>query len=196
MLVQGVNLVKRFQRHLLFKNLNFQIDTGDILGISGRNGTGKSTLLKIIGGYLEPSEGEVKLNETHFAQQTPNIGFSSPYLELPEELSLHKLLHFHSQFKMPKLSFNEMAERTLLPLSKPIADFSTGMKHRVQLLLCFYFQNDLILFDEPTSNLDEQGFLWWSNELLNINSVATVIASNQPKELNFSNRKLDLNQFT
>ena len=84
-----------------------------------------------------------------------------------------------------------MAERASLPLKKPISDFSTGMKQRAKLITAFFFENDLIFMDEPTSNLDEEGFLWWKEETMSLTKTI-LIASNDSREIDLCESKVEL----
>ncbi len=177
----GKDLGKKFGKHWIFRHLDFEIETGSKTAIVGNNGSGKSTLLQIISGYLSPSEGKVSTDPTSLDEL--RIAYVGPYTEVIEEFRLEELLKFHAKFRTPNLSFEEMADRSSLPLSKDISEFSTGMKQRTQLALAFYYENDVILLDEPTSNLDEQGFQWWKKEIHLKTSEVVVIASNQREEI-------------
>lgn len=193
MILQARGLGKKFNRRYVFKDLAFEASRGEILGIQGKNGSGKSTLLKLLAGYLEPSKGEILLDEENISQSNRLFSFSAPYQELIEEMTLMELLVFHSKFRVPDHSFEEMAGRSSLPLHKPIEVFSTGMKQRAQLVLTFFFQSDVILMDEPTSNLDTEGFDWWRSELEKIKASAlTIIASNDRNELNLTDKMISL----
>ena len=85
-----------------------------------------------------------------------------------------------------------MAESASLPLDKPISDFSTGMKQRSKLLTAFCFENDFIFMDEPTSNLDEEGFRWWEKSVEEVSSKLLIVASNDKNEIQLCTKQLHL----
>ena len=190
--IKGVDLAKKYGKNWVFRNLNFEAEEGKKTAILGKNGSGKSTLIQIIAGYLTPSKGQMLLNGKPFEPQDVQIGFIGPYTEVIEEFTFRELLNFHSQFKTSLISFEEMAEQSSLPLDKPIADFSTGMKQRVKLSTIFYFENELIFMDEPTSNLDEEGFQWWKTATENIQKKTIFIASNDKNEIALCEKQISL----
>lgn len=191
MTVTGENVGKKFGKNWIFREQNFMVETGISVAITGKNGSGKSTLLQIIAGFLTPSEGEIKVDGKSIGGEHSAV-FVGPYTEIIEEFSLKEFLDFHSTFKQPICTIEEMAESASLPLSKPISDFSTGMKQRVKLITSFYFENDMIFMDEPTSNLDAEGFDWWKNELLKLQKRLIIMASNDLQEIALSQKQLHL----
>ncbi len=190
--VKAENLGKKFGRHWVFRKLNLEINKGASTVITGNNGAGKSTLLQILSGYLSPSEGSVAIDGRKIGiEDHHSIGFAAPYVEIPEEFSFQEFLHFHSNFRERSLAIEEIAERSSLPLHKTIADFSTGMKQRVQLCTIFYFRNELLFMDEPTANLDEKGFSWWLKEVQSLDTPR-IIASNQQREIEVCQEQISL----
>ncbi|MFK7953002.1 MAG: ATP-binding cassette domain-containing protein [Ekhidna sp.] len=184
MVLSAEDIGKKFGKNWIFRHLDFEIKKGRPCVIVGKNGSGKSTLLQIISGFLSPSFGKIKINNKIIDESDKSICLIGPYTELIEEYTLREHLQFHSQFKKALCSFEEMATSASLYMDKPILDFSTGMKQRVKLITCFFFENDIILMDEPTSNLDSEGIDWFSQELKKVekNNLITI-ASNQKEEI-------------
>lgn len=182
MKIEGVGLGKKFGKHWIFRNKSFELSNTSV-AITGKNGAGKSTLLQIIAGYLSPSEGEILINGDKNDEHDVNISFVAPYMEIIEEFTLNEWLTFHSKFRKPQVSFAEMAELASIPLHKSIATFSTGMKQRAKLITAFYFENDILFMDEPTANLDSEGFDWWGRNSENLKNKLIFIASNDPREI-------------
>lgn len=183
---------KRYSnKEWIFKDLNYHFRAGDKVAITGHNGSGKSTLLKAIGGMTLPSKGKVSYiinNEPLPAEKLlHHIAFASPYLELIEEFSLSEMLSFHFQFKQIR---NALSQKDLIDIlylqgneSKIIKNFSSGMKQRLKLGLCFYTEASLILLDEPCSNLDQRGQDWYRAQIQQLpDDTLLFIASNQPEE--------------
>jgi ABC-type multidrug transport system ATPase subunit len=183
------NIGKKFGRNWIFRNLQFTINSAQPHAILGRNGSGKSTLLKIIGGFGTPTEGSITYQP---AYEEIDMAMISPDLELIEEFTFKEFIEFHSTFKVPKESLGAMAEQAQIPLTRPLKDFSTGMKQRVKLCTAFYFENDMILLDEPTSNLDNQGIEWFMKEIEKQMSRLVIIATNQKIEADVCSKKIEL----
>jgi ABC-type multidrug transport system ATPase subunit len=193
--IKGEDVGKKFGKNWIFRHLDFEIKKGETTAIVGKNGAGKSTLLQIIAGFLTPSSGFITIDGLTTDDSKASINLIGPYTELIEEFTLRELLSFHSQFKKPSCSFEEMAESASLNLHKPILDFSTGMKQRAKLLTCFFFEDDILFMDEPTSNLDEEGLNWWMSSIEKLKTERLIlIASNQKEEIGICNKIIQLSQ--
>lgn len=195
MKVELLGLGKKFNKEWIFRDLNYSFEDQSITAITGNNGSGKSTLLRLISSFSDPTLGKIK-----YSINPPNhsIGYVAPYLELIEELTLWEHLEFHFQFRKTVLAFDEMITEAGLKaaINKPITDFSSGMKQRVKLLLAFFSQDQLLLLDEPCSNLDETGIQWYQNQLKSIISTRTIIiASNQRFEYDQCTSILSIENF-
>ena len=191
MKVSAQDIGKKFGRNWIFRNLTFDISSGSKTALTGKNGSGKSTLLQLLSGFSTPTEGKILHNEQVIDIDTQSSVFIGPYTEIIEEFTLSEFLAFNSQFKQPLISMEEMATSASLPLDKVIGDFSTGMKQRAKLITAFFFHNELIFMDEPTSNLDEEGFEWWKKQLYLLKST-TVLASNQKDEIALCEQRIQL----
>lgn len=174
---------------------------GEPCAVTGPNGSGKSTLLRVLSGYQPPTEGKISLKIGGKAIAAEDsfrfVSIAAPYLELIEDFSLAELLRFHFSFKRVSANrpLEELAERMYLyqAWNKPIKHFSSGMKQRLRLGLAFYTDTPILLLDEPTSNLDEQGQQWYKQEILSVLPAKLVlIASNQPTEYHFCSNRLNL----
>ena len=185
---------KKFNRNWLFKNVNLHVAANKSYALTGFNGSGKSTLLQLIYGYQVPSAGTVVYtNGTEIISPDvvyKHIMFVAPYLDFPEELSLLEVLQFHFAFKQKVTTVTdaEMIAEAGLEGSehKHIKYFSSGMKQRLKLMLAFYTQCDVLLLDEPCSNLDEWGIEWYRKMMLQQKGKRTIlIASNQKAEYDF-----------
>lgn len=192
---------KKFQKEWIFRNLNCTFQNNIPSAIVGPNGSGKTTLLKLIAGFLQPSEGKVS-----YRNQTDEIGpeqifkhlaMAAPYLELVEELTLMEFLKFHFSFKkmVPGISMKDFVQETSLSRAadKYIKHFSSGMKTRLKLGLCFFGASPVMLLDEPTSNLDSKGLDWYMQNIMNAQKDRLlIICSNQKYEYEFCQQIIDL----
>lgn len=185
------NIGRRYNRNWIFRGISTIIPSGTHCAILGPNGSGKSTLLQVLSGSLRPSEGslrhqldQIDLPEDQVAQL---LSIATPYLELLEELTLEEHIRFHFQFRKQLVtdSPKQLAERMQLGTAfrKQVKVFSSGMKQRLKLGLAFFSESSLLLLDEPLSNLDEEGAVWYKGLIEQYTSGRTVlIASNQPQE--------------
>lgn len=197
------NLSKKYHREWIFKNINTKLISGKSYAITGPNGSGKSTFIQVIAGALIPSSGNIIYQN---GQNIPvedvyqHLSFASPYLELIEEFTLTEFLQFHFKFKSIKtgMDINDIIEVTYLndARNKYIKNFSSGMKQRLKLALCFFAETPIILLDEPTSNLDEKGINWYKDHIQNNTSnKLVIIASNQKEEYTHCNSIININDY-
>lgn len=204
-LIQSQNLSKSFGRRLIFKNINFSWEEKGIFGISGPNGSGKSTLVKIVAGLISPSSGKI-IHKNSGGEIIPeklhnHIGFVSPYLILYEEFSAWENLKIFA--KIRGVTLNE--EKVLYYLQQFLLDnrkddlvktYSSGMKQRLKFIFALMHSPDVLIFDEPTSNLDEEG----KKVVYNISrdegkNRIVIIASNESKDIELCNEVLLLEKF-
>ena len=203
--IQSQNLSKLFGRRLIFKDINFSWSEKGIFGISGPNGSGKSTLVKIVAGLIASSSGKI-IHKNSGGEIIPeklhnHIGFVSPYLVLYEEFSAWENLIIFAQIR--GVTFNE--ERILFYLKQFLLDtrkddlvktYSSGMKQRLKFIFALMHSPEVLIFDEPTSNLDEEG----KKVVYDIvreegKSRLVVIASNEVKDLELCSEVLLLEKF-
>lgn len=192
---------RRFNREWIFRNINYEFESGSSYAILGTNGAGKSTLLQVISGSLSSSEGKISYlhgdinidQEKIFIQQS----MVAPYLELIEEFTLTELIDFHFRFKKYRQGLNRQGVIELLGLKnaefKAIKYFSSGMKQRVKLALAFCSDTAMLLLDEPASNLDQQGHDWYLSLASTFSSDRLlIICSNQEQEYSFCSHNLNI----
>ncbi|MDP4838420.1 MAG: ATP-binding cassette domain-containing protein [Algoriphagus sp.] len=195
---------KRFQNEWVFKNLDLELVSGTTMAVTGGNGSGKSTFLKCLSGAIPLTNGsmEFELDSKSIAQENwfRTLSIATPYLELPEEFTLVEALNFHFQFKRPlnQWSVKEIIVHMGLEKhqNKFISQFSSGMKQRVKLALALFSEVQLILLDEPTSNLDKQGIAWYADLVAQYTlDRILVICSNEPREYTFCEKKIRMEDF-
>jgi len=195
MIISLEDLGKKFINQWIFKGLNREVRLGDPVAVTGPNGSGKSTLLKIISGWMLPTKG--KLSYRLEGREIPgehyylHIDYVAPYLELIEELSLSEFLEFHFTHKMlqPGIHISDFLEEVYLAEEKNkfLKYFSSGMKQRLKLGLGFFSASPILLLDEPTTNLDEKGKKWYSDQIRRlIDKKLIIIASNQEEDYFFT----------
>lgn len=195
---------KRFQYEWIFKNVSLALEPKAKVAITGSNGSGKSTLLKCLAGVIPLTDGKVsymkdqiEIPETDFFTY---LTISAPYLELPEEFTLEELLIFHFKFKnkVNTITLDDMMDIMYLKESKnkQIQYFSSGMKQRLKLGLCFFSEAPLLLLDEPTSNLDQKGIDWYLEMISKYGDAKTIlICSNDPREYEFCDKIIKMENY-
>jgi len=203
--VLSQNLSKLFGRRLIFKDINFSWEDKGIFGISGPNGSGKSTLVKIVAGLIAASSGKM-IHKNSSGEIIPeklhnHIGFVSPYLVLYEEFSAWENLKIFAEIR--GVSFYE--EKVLYYLTQFLLEnrkddlvktYSSGMKQRLKFVFALMHSADVLIFDEPTSNLDEDGKKVVYNIVRNEGqNRIVIIASNESKDLELCNEVLLLEKF-
>ncbi|MFC6997557.1 ABC transporter ATP-binding protein [Rufibacter roseus] len=197
------NLGKRFNYEWIFRNLSYEFTTGKAYAILGHNGSGKSTLLSILSGFQLASEGKIDYAVNGRAVTVEELyrylSIAAPYQDLLEELTLEEMILFHTRFKaLRNITPQQLPDLLNLQASrhKLVRDFSSGMRQRLKLGLAIYSDTPLLLLDEPTTNLDQDGVAWYLEHLhQNRRNRLVIIGSNVPHEYSFCEEQLPINQF-
>ncbi len=199
------NLIKFFGRRLIFNGINFSFSSRNVYGISGPNGSGKSTLVKIIADLISPTGGKVvhKYGERTIEPEDLHnyIGFVSPYLFLYDEFTAEENL-IHSA-NIRGIKFNKersdylLGELNLFDRRKDLVrGYSSGMKQRLKFIFALLHEPQLIILDEPTSNLDNSGkeIVYKIIKEESIKNLI-VIASNEDSDLHLCTEVIELEKF-
>lgn len=200
--VEADSLKKVFGRRLIFNNINFKFENNGIYGISGPNGSGKSTLVRIIAGIISPSSGKIIhmcKGKTVIPELLHNhIGFVSPYLVLYDEFSAWENLTYFSEIRNVPFDsdkVNLLLERFLLFNRKDdfVKTYSSGMKQRLKFIFALMHSPQLLILDEPTSNLDAEGKeKVYSLLKLEAASSIVIVASNEESDLEICSSRIQL----
>lgn len=192
------HLHKKFGTRVILRDVSFTHSSG-LMGVAGPNGSGKSTLLQCLAGLKHVTGGEINWHKNNSVlkppERTQHLGFAAPYINLYDELSCRENLEFLLKLRKKSLSprhIDALLERVGLT---PVADnlfgrFSTGQQQRARLAAALIHQPDILLLDEPGSNLDEQGRNMITNLLEGLKKTDTlvILASNNPDELHQCDR--------
>lgn len=159
-MIKLVNVTKKIKNEVLFSDINYTFDKNMIYHISGQNGLGKSTLLKIIGGLIKANEGGVEWTEPHQKKSTGFL-FDSPLfihdLSFSDNLRfLGYVNDFEKGFTEKKIHF--FAELFKLPtdIQKTVKNYSSGMKRKVELAISLFNTHNCLIWDEPFNFLDDE----------------------------------------
>lgn len=157
-MIAAKNLNKNYAGFSL--NADFEIPEGRITGFVGKNGAGKSTVIKLILGLIRPDSGEITVMGTRSTELTvkekEKIGVAlaesgfSPHLTVAAIIKI--LEKSYQDFNENK--FKEECTNMGLPINQPVKEFSTGMKAKLRVLVAITHSAKLLVMDEPTAGLD------------------------------------------
>jgi ABC transport system ATP-binding/permease protein len=149
----------------LLDGVGFQVERGERLSLLGRNGEGKSTLLRVIEGDLEPDEGDVIRQQGLRIARLPQEVPRDPEGTVADEVAagLGDLGHGHSASDHRVLA---VTSRMGLDVDVTFETLSSGMKRRVLLAKALVAEPDILLLDEPTNHLDIESIRWLEDFLL------------------------------
>lgn len=149
----------------VLKNLNFSVEKGELVGLIGLNGAGKSTTIKEIIGLLQPQKGSISLNDVILKKDPENYRKQIGYI--PETPSLYEELTLREHIEVTAMAY-DIAQQEAMKRAKPLlktfrlenkldwfpAKFSKGMKQKVMVLCAFLIEPSLYIIDEPFLGLD------------------------------------------
>ena len=186
------NLGKRFGLKWIFRNLQGEIPAGSHVVIKGNNGSGKSTFGKLLVGATDATKGDMIWSfdgELIKVDDIPQrIAWSAPFMEVNEEMKIREVIEFHNKFRegWNPNSFIELLNTAGLKSynEAQIKTLSSGQKQRLRLILALGTKANLVVLDEPCSNLDSSGIQWYGEELLKLVKKTTVVvcSNNRPEE--------------
>lgn len=189
------NLSKKFAGNDFYslRNVNLEINKGEIVGLIGKNGAGKSTLMKLIAKSLKPTEGEIYYNEVELSSKDcllQDVGIMIDpvfYPEMTVEDNLKFYLRLHNKKELykniePTLRLVELWE---VRKRKP-KNFSFGMKQRTALAIALVAEPNFLILDEPFVGLDPIGvqkLIVILKEWASQRKISMLISSHQLSEL-------------
>ncbi len=150
-----------FGRRVLFGHVTLNLRGGRVIGVTGANGAGKSTFLKLAGQIIKPDSGTV---QGAGRRGQGAVAMVSPEMKIYDDLTATENLKFFSRLRGKALTdekISELGSRVGLDM-KTFGDaragtFSTGMRQRLKFAILLSVDADIWLLDEPTANLDDDG---------------------------------------
>ncbi len=194
---------REFNRRSIFRDVSFTLAGGDSLVITGRNGSGKSTLVKIICGLLSPTRGSITYTLEGKTVEHDNvrnhIGLVSPYLQLYDEFSGWENLELLSEIRSDRVLEKGRIEEVLneVGLWERRKDFlrtySSGMRQRLKYAFALVHKPDILVLDEPTSNLDADGIAMVQRRVMEQKKESIlIIATNDAEESSWCAKRVEL----
>ena len=162
-LLGGESLHLEFPTRTIFEGITVGLNEGDRIGIVGRNGDGKSTLMKILAGRLEPDSGRVTvrggtrigyLDQSDVLDDDHTVGYAIVG-DTPE-------YEWASQSRIRDVISGLVSD---LPWDAPVSSLSGGQRRRVALASLLAQEWDVLMLDEPTNHLDVEAITWLANHL-------------------------------
>lgn len=178
---------KVFGEKVIFEDASFGIHEGNKIGIVGINGTGKTSLLRMIAGIEEPDQGQIiRQNGLRIAYLPQNPEFPSQATVLSYALDGNNDTDWLVQSNLNRLG--------ITGYDMPIEQLSGGQKRRVALAKVLASEFDVLLLDEPTNHLDEEMILWLEDYLKNYKGVILMVTHDRYFLDKVSNRILEISR--
>ena len=196
MFIQIKNLTKIFKNNFAVNKINFEIEKNKIVGLLGPNGCGKTTSIGMILGLIEPSDGEIIIDNKNIQSfkrddLLARINFASPYIELPKKLTVKQNLEVYGRLygvKNLNTRIKEISEDLDIKnfFERKTGELSSGQKNRVSLAKSLINKPEILLLDEPTASLDPDigDFIRsYVQEYRSKNQVTILLASHNMNEV-------------
>lgn len=199
--ITSENVEKKFGNTLLFRNISFNLVTGDSFYITGPNGSGKSTLLQILAGIQRPTSGSVTYRSDNSLVERDDYrnyyGFTGPQVNPYDMLTAVENLQFTQSESVDKKIIEAYLEKFGLyrHRSKAVKYYSSGMKQRLRLIHALINDSPVLMLDEPCSNLDSAGrdIFYKTLEEIKFNKLI-IIATNESDDINLCSKGINLEQ--
>jgi len=202
------NVTKVFGNHVVLNDITLDIHSGEIIGIIGASGTGKTTFLNTIIGFVRPNSGDVKFRLNHLLtfkdtaiyrsvyKKTNSVkkvyGFAAQTPSLYDELTAKENLYFFGALYDLSNDAIETNAETLLSLMNlrhaknvKAENLSGGMKRRLDIACALMHDPDVLILDEPTADLDpmHRSHIWSLIRKINVKGTTIILSSHHLNEL-------------
>lgn len=187
------SLTKKFGKHKAVNSVNIHIRQGDIYGLIGRNGAGKTTILKMISGLSAPTEGEFSLFGKSGQSAYQHMSRIGTLIEAP---GIYPNMSAYENIKLKCIAMGVRKQGVIEELlntvglgnvgKKKVKNFSLGMKQRLGIALALVGDPDIVILDEPINGLDPQGIAEVRETLSKLNkekNITFIISSHILEEL-------------
>ena len=156
-LVECKKLCKSYDEKQVLKDVNLKIPKGKIIGLLGKNGTGKTTLIKLINDLLTPTSGEILINGKKPGVESKDIiAFLPERTYLDREMSVKDAIKYFEEFytNFDKQKAVKLLKDLDLDMNSKISKMSKGMQEKLQLILVMSRNAELYILDEPLGGVD------------------------------------------
>lgn len=159
-MIKLTNIIKKYGKIEVLKGIDIKFHKGKVTAIVGPNGSGKTTIIKIILGLVKPDYGKVSINDIPINggyEYRKNIGYMPQVASYPENLTVLEVLNMIKDLRncIDNVEDKFIKEFDLIgELTKPIRTLSGGNKQKLSAVIALMFEPDILIFDEPTAGLD------------------------------------------
>jgi len=197
-MIKYQNVTLSFQNKSIFKDFNAQIPTGSFVSFKGESGRGKSSLLKLVQGYVLPDSGSVivddqEVNHRSIHQLRKKMAWIPQNINLPVSNGneLIDMMEIHEK-KMQIHDYLEKLHLTQGILSESFSKISGGQKQRIIIALALSLEKSIVLMDEPTSSLDDKSISNLVSVIESLTNTTILAASHNLKWLDHSHMVIEL----
>jgi ABC-type multidrug transport system ATPase subunit len=182
-------IAKSFGSRPVLDGVDLDLAAGSITLLAGSNGSGKTTLLRCIAG-LATHDGTIELDGVGLRRRTvaghPAIGYLPQALGLPTWATVSEVLHLFGRLRGSRELATELPDGFLPPLDQPIGQLSGGQRQRAAFAVALLGAPSLLLLDEPTANLDDEGreAMMEVLDTLRASGLSVLVAAPSPGDLN------------
>jgi ABC transport system ATP-binding/permease protein len=193
-LLSAQRLAKAYASHTLFEGVGIQLSTDDRVGIIGPNGTGKSTLLKILAGLETPDAGEVirrrGLLQIYVAQDDQFPPGVTPMSAVIAQLEHDD--HFKQRMDPTTRASITLSKLGFIDFDQPVNALSGGWRKRLSIACALVHEPEVLMLDEPTNHLDLEGILWLERYVKQTNMAVMFVTHDRRFLENVAERIIEL----
>lgn len=186
------NITHSYTERKLFDKASFYLHEGEKVGIIGINGTGKSTLLKIMAGLEIPDEGQVIKAANmmiHYLPQNPIFNEEDTVLE-----SVQNMIHHHANEDELVKAKAMMTRLGITDFEQKTSELSGGQRKRLALVSVLITPCDILILDEPTNHLDSEMAEWLENQLRGFRGALVMVTHDRYFLDSVTNRIIELDK--
>ena len=184
-MIELKNVTKKYGDFKALDDVSFKIEKGEIVGFLGQNGAGKTTTMKIITGLIEPTEGQVLINDEPIGKKNKTkIGFMPENTPLYDSLTVKEFISFMAEIKGLKRADRKKEVASLISKlnlqgveNKVIKNLSKGYKQRVSLAGVLVGDPEVLILDEPNVGLDPKQIIEVRNLITSLKGDHTILLS-------------------
>lgn len=190
------HLTKSYTERLLFDDTSFSIGDGEKVGLIGINGTGKSTLLKIVAGLEEPDDGSVIRRRNLYIRYLPQIPQFTPGDSVLDSIvrDNRNEPHFTSREEIEASAKTILTKLGIYDFTAKVETLSGGQRKRVALTSVLLSTADLLILDEPTNHLDSEMADWLEDYLKKFRGALLMITHDRYFLDSVTNRIVELDK--